>query len=67
MSILYPCYSNPVPYCEGNEEEQKKYQKRLERNIFEDMHQGIDLVREFKDKLNKFHPDATSYLIRMMQ
>lgn len=66
MSILYPCYKNPVQY-EGDDQEQINFQEREKRDLFEDMHNGIELIREFKKRLNELHPSATNYIIRLMQ
>ena len=39
---------------------------RWERNIREDIKQGMDLIFEFKEKLNKLHPLAQEVLVGML-
>jgi hypothetical protein len=68
MSILHYQMNNPMrdSACIGLAPSQGIHEERLKRNPAQDLKEGIDLVFEFKAKLDKMHPIATETLIRLL-
>jgi hypothetical protein len=60
MGILNYRYDNTEHY------EQLQADDRLNRIPLDDLKQGIDLIFELKEKIDKLHPIATETLIRLL-
>jgi hypothetical protein len=61
MSILH-FRMNPA---DRNLKEQE-HDERFDRNFADDLHHGVDLIVEMKERLDKLHPIARETIIRLL-